>query len=109
MGISGITLLDLLTRSLHYLIKLTYTYRINGIEAGRLDKQIQILERQKLHTVRLVNNNIRLTRITLEHIEASSGRSVDQQGILYMYMKYDHASSFIYQYQSCLVLDQYGV
>lgn len=58
----------------------SYIYRINGIESGRLEKQIQLLDRQKLHTVRLVNNDIRLTRITLDHIEASSGKSVNMQG-----------------------------
>ena len=73
-----------------------FDYRINGIESGRLEKQLQILERQKLHTVRLVNNDIRLTRITLDHIEASSGKSVDVQGepltvsiylLVYLYSK----------------------
>jgi len=54
--------------------------RINGIESGRLDKQLQLLERQKLHTVRLVNNDIRLTRVTLDHIEACSGHSINQLG-----------------------------
>ncbi|XP_067947687.1 uncharacterized protein [Watersipora subatra] len=60
----------------------TWSKKINGIESGRLDKQIQILERQKLHTMRLVNNDIRLTRITLDHIEASSGKIVAIQGFL---------------------------
>ena len=59
----------------------SFISRINGIESSRLDKQLQILERQKVHTVRLVNNEIRLTKVTLEHIETSSGRSVDQEGI----------------------------
>ncbi|KAF6038964.1 hypothetical protein EB796_002748 [Bugula neritina] len=59
-----------------------WTRTINGIESGRLDKQLQLLERQKLHTVRLVNNDIRLTRVTLDHIEACSGHSINQLGFL---------------------------
>lgn len=56
-------------------------YRLNGVEGIRLQWRLQILDRQKVHAVRLVNQDIRLTRIALEHIHISSGVSVDEDEI----------------------------
>ena len=50
-------------------------YRINGIEQARLAGQIQLLDRQRLHQIRLTNQDIRLISLSLDYIQASSGHS----------------------------------
>jgi len=52
-------------------------YRINNIEALRLQNRIQLLEKERLHTQRLANQDIRLISVTLDYIQTHSGHSAE--------------------------------
>ncbi|XP_052811383.1 uncharacterized protein LOC128239014 [Mya arenaria] len=52
-------------------------YRINSIEGLRLQNRIQLLEKEKLHTQRLNNQDIRLISLTLDYIQTHSGHSAE--------------------------------
>ncbi|XP_041354453.1 uncharacterized protein LOC121372229 [Gigantopelta aegis] len=50
-------------------------YRINNIEQSRLAGKLQLLDRQKVHQIRLTNQDIRLISLSLDYIQSSSGHS----------------------------------
>ena len=50
-------------------------YRINNIEHGRLSEKLRLLEKEKIHNIRLSNQDIRLISVTLDYINSSSGHS----------------------------------
>ncbi|XP_067675856.1 uncharacterized protein [Haliotis asinina] len=50
-------------------------YRINSIEQSRLHGKLHLLEKQKVHQVRLTNQDIRMVSVSLDYIQSSSGRS----------------------------------
>ncbi|KAH3738801.1 uncharacterized protein LOC127851134 [Dreissena polymorpha] len=52
-------------------------YRINNIENLRLQNRIQLLEKERLHTQRLTNQDIRLISLTLDYIQTHSGHSAE--------------------------------
>ena len=49
--------------------------RINTIEQSRLNNKLCMLEKQRVHSLRLANQDIRLITVTLEYIQSSSGQS----------------------------------
>ncbi|XP_064613558.1 uncharacterized protein LOC135477407 [Liolophura sinensis] len=50
-------------------------FRINNIEQTRLNGRLQLLEKEKIHAIRVTNQDIRLISLTLDYIQACSGRS----------------------------------
>ncbi|XP_064628311.1 uncharacterized protein LOC135487941 [Lineus longissimus] len=72
--------------------------RINGIESTRLGKQLQILEKEKQTHLRMNFREMRLLKVTLDHIKASSGKS--PEGIAddeeFVEKKGDIVSCFLY-------------
>lgn len=50
-------------------------YRINNIETTRLQGKLNLLEKEKLHAVRVTNQDIRLISLTLDYINSCSGHS----------------------------------
>lgn len=50
-------------------------YRINNIETARLQGKLNLLEKEKLHAVRVTNQDIRLISLTLDYINSCSGHS----------------------------------
>ncbi|CAC5372448.1 unnamed protein product [Mytilus coruscus] len=50
-------------------------YRINNIEHTRLQGKLNLLEKEKLHAVRVTNQDIRLISLTLDYINSCSGHS----------------------------------
>ncbi|ESO93342.1 hypothetical protein LOTGIDRAFT_161906 [Lottia gigantea] len=54
--------------------------RINNVEQSRLQGRLQLLEKEKIHKIRVTNQDIRLISLTLEYIQSSSGRSSEGRG-----------------------------
>lgn len=50
-------------------------YRINNIETMKLQHQLHLLEKERLHRQRLTNQDIRCIALTLDYIQTCSGHS----------------------------------
>lgn len=55
-------------------------YRINNIETLKLKNKLQLLEKERLHSQRLTNQDIRLISLTLDYIQTCSGHSAEGLG-----------------------------
>ncbi|XP_050390610.1 uncharacterized protein LOC126809842 [Patella vulgata] len=73
-------------------------YRINNIENARLQGRLHLLEKEKLHKIRMTNQDIRLISLTLEYIQSSSGRSSEGRApeIIPVEKKDDQGPCFLY-------------
>ena len=50
-------------------------YRINNIEYAKLQGKLNLLEKEKIHSKRVINQDIRLISLTLDYINNCSGHS----------------------------------
>ncbi|KAK3096568.1 hypothetical protein FSP39_001360 [Pinctada imbricata] len=50
-------------------------YRINNIEQHRLQGKLNLIEKEKVHSIRVTNQDIRLISLTLDYINTCSGHS----------------------------------
>lgn len=55
-------------------------YRINNIEQARLQQQLQLLEKERIHSMRVTNQDIRLISVTMDYIQSCSGHSPEGLG-----------------------------
>ncbi|KAH3738800.1 hypothetical protein DPMN_045443 [Dreissena polymorpha] len=58
-------------------IQMQRAYKRNSIENLRLQNRIQLLEKERLHSQRLTNQDIRLISHTLDYIQTHSGHSAE--------------------------------
>ncbi|KAL3882740.1 hypothetical protein ACJMK2_029051 [Sinanodonta woodiana] len=55
-------------------------YRINNLEQIRLKARLDLLDKEKVHQIRITNQDIRLISMTMDTIQASSGHSPEGLG-----------------------------
>ena len=80
----------------HNSVRIQKAYRINSVESTRLKKRLGLLEREKLHAIRVTNQQIRQVNHSFEHVHATTGHSALGAAAQYQDPVAENAESFFF-------------